>query len=241
MRTLIGVAVAATSLGSAGVALAEPAISGNVAITSDYTFRGVSQTNESAAIQGGFDYTNDMWYGGVWASNVGFSGSGSTEIDLYAGLKPTFGALNTDFGVIGYFYPDASDAGAELDYGEVYAKASISPAEGFTIGGALFVSPEFTGETGTGVYAEVGAAYAFDAAFSVSGAFGEQSADDIDWEPGGSKQDSYQTWNIGASYAPQDGLFQGFTVDGRYVDTDLDDNIRPDGDGRFVVSIKKSL
>jgi uncharacterized protein (TIGR02001 family) len=241
MRFLLTAAAATGAL--AGVAHAEPMISSNIAIATDYTFRGVSQTDGGPAVQGGFDYTNDIWYGGVWASNVDVSTDGSTEIDLYAGVKPTFGDVNTDFGVIGYFYPGADDDGAELDYAEVYAKASISPAEGFTVGGAVFVSPEFTGETGTGIYAEVGASYAFDAAFSVSGAFGQQQADDVDFDPapGASNiEDSYQTWNVGASYTAQDGVFKGISADLRYVDTDLP-SVVDAGDGRVVLSFKRSF
>jgi uncharacterized protein (TIGR02001 family) len=181
----------------------------------------------------------------VWASNVDFGGAdGSTEIDLYAGLKPTFGAVSTDFGVIGYFYPNASDGGAELDYGEVYAKASIQPAEGFTLGGAVFVSPEFTGETGTGVYAEIGASYAFDSSWSVSAAFGQQQAEDADFDPrtgANNVEDKYTTWNIGTTVTPQDGLLKGFAIDARYVDTDIDGDRVPVADGRFVVGIKRSF
>lgn len=241
MRFLLTAAAATGAL--AGVAHAEPMISSNVAIATDYTFRGVSQTDGGPAISGGFDYTNDIWYGGVWASNVEVNNDGSTEIDLYAGVKPTFGDVSTDFGVIGYFYPDANDNGAEIDYAEVYAKASISPAEGFTVGGAVFVSPEFTGETGTGIYAEVGASYAFDSQFSVSGAFGQQQADDADFDPraGANRvEDSYTTWNLGATYAPQDGVFKGMGFDVRYVDTDLP-GVVEQGDGRVVLAIKRSF
>jgi uncharacterized protein (TIGR02001 family) len=243
MRILFTAAAATGAL--IGAAHAEPTFSGNVALTTDYTFRGVSQTNEGPAVQGGFDYTNDIYYAGVWASNVDFGGAdGSLEVDLYAGLKPTFGAVNTDFGVIGYFYPNASDHNAELDYAEVYAKASISPAEGWTIGGAVFVSPEFTGETGTGVYAEVGASYAFDSSFSVSGAFGQQSAEDADFDPragAANVEDKYTTWNVGLTVTPQDSVFKGFSADLRYVDTDIDGDLAPAADERVVLSIKRSF
>lgn len=227
-----------------GVANAEPAISSNVGLATDYTFRGISQTDEGPAVSGGFDYSNDIWYAGVWASNIEFSGA-SMEVDLYAGLKPTLiDGVNTDFGVIGYFYPTASDDAAELDYAEVYAKADFVPVDGLRVGGAVFVSPEFTGETGTGIYAEIGASYAFDSAFSISGAFGQQSADDADFDPrpGATNiEDTYTTWNVGLTVAPQDGLFKGFAIDARYVDTDIDGDLTPVADGRFVLGIKRSF
>jgi len=73
-------ALMAASFGSMSLALADSphSISANVAITTNYMFRGVSQTNNGPAIQGGFDYeyTPLNLYLGVWASNVD-SSSGS--------------------------------------------------------------------------------------------------------------------------------------------------------------------
>jgi predicted porin len=68
------------SFGSMSVALADSphSFSANVALTTNYMFRGVSQTNNGPAIQGGFDYEYTPYnlYAGVWASNVD-SSSGS--------------------------------------------------------------------------------------------------------------------------------------------------------------------
>ena len=49
-------------------------ITANVALTTDYVWRGVSQnTDESPALQGGFDFADESgFYAGVWASNVNF-------------------------------------------------------------------------------------------------------------------------------------------------------------------------
>ena len=45
----------------------------NIGVVSDYAFRGVSQTNEGPAFQGGVDFSHDSgFYAGVWASNVDF-------------------------------------------------------------------------------------------------------------------------------------------------------------------------
>ena len=93
--------------------------SANVAITTDYTFRGVSQTFGDPAIQGGFDWASDLLYVGVWGSTVDF-GEGftdpftgesvtdaSAELDFYFGVTPSIGDLGLDFGFIYYFYPGA--------------------------------------------------------------------------------------------------------------------------------------
>ena len=94
--------------------------SANVAITTDYTFRGISQSGGDAAIQGGFDWVSELFYVGTWGSTVDFnddlenpftgeqiSDGSSLEIDFYAGYTPSFGDLSLGFGVTYYLYPDA--------------------------------------------------------------------------------------------------------------------------------------
>ena len=138
----------------------EVVITGNVALTTDYTFRGVSQTDESPAIQGGLDLSSGSFYLGTWASNINF-GTGDTnlELDVYGGYKFAAGPVAFDVGIIGYLYPSASDDAAELDYWEGYIKPSIALSDQVTLGGAIYYSPEFTGETGDGWYYEVNGAF----------------------------------------------------------------------------------
>lgn len=239
MRAYLSIAAAASAL--VGVAHAEPSFSSNVGLTTDYTFRGISQTNEGPAIQGGFDYANGLVYAGVWGSNVDFGGAdGSLEIDLYGGLKGKItDRITGDVGAIGYFYPNATDDAAELDYVELYGKAGFQLTEQFNLAGALFVSPEFTAELGTGIYGEVSAAFQFAPAFGVSGAVGIQSADDADFDVGPDIDDNYTTWNVGVTYTPQMDYAQGFAIDLRYVGTDVDDvNV---ADDRAVFTIKRAM
>lgn len=246
MKTLIGATVAATAL-LAGTAFADGAsISSNVALSSDYTFRGVSQTDGDPAISGGFDYTNEAaglpFYAGVWASTIDFAAQDAElELDLYGGIKPRLNEkVGFDLGVIGYLYPSASDDGAELDYIEAYAKVGIDITPQLALGGALYVSPEFTGETGTGVYAEISAAYKLSAAFSLSGAYGMQQADDADFDLSPAVEDSYQTWNAGIAWTPQGTpALSGFTFDLRYVGTDIDD--LDIADDRAVFTVKRTM
>ncbi len=94
--------------------------SANIAVTTDYTFRGISQSSADAAIQGGFDWASDLFYVGTWGSTVDFnddldnpftgeqiSDGSSTEIDFYFGYTPSFGDLGLDFGFTYYLYPNA--------------------------------------------------------------------------------------------------------------------------------------
>lgn len=183
-----------------------PQWSANVAVASDYVFRGVSQTKDDAAISAGVDMTNGVFYAGAWASNVSFVGDDDTglEADVYAGVRPEFGGFNWDFGVVGYLY----DEPEALDYDYVELKAAASRAVGpATFGAAVFWSPDFFGASeDEGTYAEVNAAFALADRWTISGAVGRQwLSSDFD----------YTTWNVGAAYALTDIL----AVDVRYHDT----------------------
>lgn len=209
MKKLLGLAALAGAAGVAGVAHAEGAVSANISLTSDYVFRGVSLSDNGPAVQGGFDYTADMFYAGVWASNV----VEGVEIDLYGGFTPSTGPIDWDIGVIGYFYPGADDDAAEFDYGELLVGASHSFTEQLTVGGAVYYAPENYGDTGEALYLEVNGAYQITDAFAVDAAFGNQMVE----EPNGpDTEDDYNTWNVGATYA-----LHGFEIDLRYHDTDI--------------------
>jgi uncharacterized protein (TIGR02001 family) len=236
MKKLLSAAAAATALLGAGgmvsAAHAEATFSGNVALTTDYMFRGISQT-DGPAIQGGFDYGNGAFYAGTWASNVNFGND--FELDLYAGFKPVTGPVTWDLGVVGYLYPGVETT-PELDYVEFYAKPSFAVADGFTLGGALYYSPEFTGETGSAYYVEANAAFTpTDSPISFSGALGYQQVEDLVFD--GVDEDSYTTWNLGATYS-----VAGFGLDLRYVGSDIDDTALEDlTDDRVVFTIKRAL
>lgn len=186
-------------------------VSANVAVTSDYVFRGVSQTEEEAAVSVGVDLTNGAFYAGAWASNVAFPGDPETEaeIDLYAGIRPEFAGWNWDFGAVGYFYTGQPD-GADYDYVELKAGASraVGPV---TLGAALYWSPDYFGAAeDEATYVEANAAFEASDKWTISGAVGRQYlSSDFD----------YTTWNVGAAYALTDAL----TLDLRYHDTDEHD------------------
>ena len=92
----------------------------NIGFTSDYRFRGLSQSNFGGAIQGGVDFAHkNGFYAGAWASNVSwvkqFNGAtnGDWEIDLYGGFKGELTkGLGFDVGVIGYLYPGNNSGSA---------------------------------------------------------------------------------------------------------------------------------
>jgi len=95
---------------------------GNVAFTSDYVFRGISQTGGHTALQGGFDVAHTSGLSaGVWASNISWAPSTSLEVDLYA----NYGfSLSKDFsatvGYLAYVY----EGNSAINTGEINASVS---------------------------------------------------------------------------------------------------------------------
>jgi uncharacterized protein (TIGR02001 family) len=84
-------------------------ITGSATVVSDYRFRGFSQTNEEATIQGGFTVAHESGlYVGTWGSGIGFNNG--SEIDVFAGFaKEVTSGLTADVGVTAYLYPGASN------------------------------------------------------------------------------------------------------------------------------------
>lgn len=115
MKTFNKTALALALMAGSSVALAE--FSANIGVTSNYVWRGVTQTDNEAAVSGGIDFAHDSgFYLGLWASNVDFAetsggtDSGEFELDIYGGYGGSIGEFGYDIGLIGYTYSDSSDA-----------------------------------------------------------------------------------------------------------------------------------
>ena len=234
-KTLIAAAVATVSL----PALAE--ISGNVALTTDYRFRGWSQTTSDPAVQGGFDYNHDNgFYVGTWGSNVEFAGS--LELDYYAGFANDINdSIGYDVGVIYYDYPGGDLGGVDPEFWEVYGGLSgdLGPV---SLSGTISYSDDYFGETGKAWYYDLGASYGLPYDISLNAHFGYQTIDDGSIKDDGffsSDEDSYKDWSIGVTKTMWDLDF-----DLSYIDTNLSDsdcfgnNVC---DSTVVFSISKSL
>jgi len=105
--------------------MASAEFSGNIGITSDYLWRGVTQTDHQAATSGGIDYSHSIGlYAGTWVSNV----TSDTEIDLYAGYAGEAAGLSYDLGYIKYHYPNVLEDFDEVYIGLGYSLVSASYA-----------------------------------------------------------------------------------------------------------------
>ncbi len=214
-------AAMAVLMASAGAAMAEGEFSGNVALTTDYVWRGISQSNEDLALQGGFDYTNNIFYAGVWASSVDFDDASDTnlEVDFYAGLASEFAnGVSWDVGFIYYAYPDADDE--DLDFYELTGSLGYEFAGGIGVGGAVFWDPD-----NENVYVEATAGYSFNDFFAVDASLGNYSFD------GGG---DYTNWSLGGTLSAK-----GFDFDVRYWGTDIDG--LDIADDRIVLTVSRAL
>lgn len=188
-------------------------VSGSAGLTTDYIFRGMSQSDEGPALQAQVDIAYGMFYAGVFGSSIDFDGGDADlEIDVYAGVKPTWNGVTFDFGVIYYGYPDANDEGAELDYVELKAGVSGSLFNLVNAAATVYFSPEYTGETGESWTYEGSLSKTLftyrDVAFDLGGTLGYNDVDEVG---------DYTYWNVGLT-----ATYQGkYSIDVRYHDTDL--------------------
>jgi len=178
------------------------------AVTTDYLFRGISQTDGGPAVQGYVEFDYDLVYAGVWASNVDF-GTPDAEIDLSLGIRPEVGPAAFDLGYVQYLYAD----GTSPSYGELYAMVDYTATDSLTLGAKTYFAPDYAQEGSTGFYGEANIDYALPANFGVSAAVGYQSFAD-------SAFPDYWTWNAGVYWTWKDLL----TLDLRYSGSDLSDS-----------------
>ena len=104
-------------------------VSANAGASSNYLWRGITQTGDAAQVFGGLDYSHDSgFYAGTWVSNIDFGGDKpSYELDLYGGFSADLNSeMSFDVGYVYYAYPDAVDS---IDFGEIYGALSWNVVE----------------------------------------------------------------------------------------------------------------
>jgi uncharacterized protein (TIGR02001 family) len=147
----------------------EHAVTFNAALTSDYRYRGLSQSRLKPALQGGADYTHGPTglYAGVWASTIKWTSDlgtdGDVEIDLYGGKRGEISpGLTYDVGGLYYAYPsydlepkaNTFEFYGQLGYGPAYLKYSHSTTDLFGTAdseGSGYVDLGANIEVGTGL------------------------------------------------------------------------------------------
>lgn len=251
-KRILALAIAAAlPLIAAGTAAAgDSPIAANVALVSDYAYRGISQTDEKPALQGGFDYAHSSGlYIGVWGSNVSwlgdaehfsrkagndFSSSGnSLELDVYGGYKGTLGDIGYDVGLLQYVYPGS--------YNRSWRNA-VLPENPNTLEAYLGLSWQFLSfkysnsltdlfgadDSKGSQYFDLSAAYEVIPGTTLNAHVGHQMI--------AGPAESYSDWKVGVSQ-----VVAGVTLGLHYVDTNMKDKSDFDADGRYVVSVSKTF
>lgn len=229
--------IAATTLLSAGLLLAGSAsaqVSGSVTVVSDYLFRGITQTNEEPALQGGVTWEHDSgFYAGAWGSSISWLSdadpavSSQVELDGFAGFAGDFGdsGVGYDVGVNYYWYPGDYPAGfTDADTAEVYVGLSwkfLSAKYWYAVTD-LFGIPDSDGSTNL----DLSASWEFAEGWSGTTAVGRQ------WVKGVGGTGTYAFWKVGVDKAFDNGLGIGLS----YNDNDL---VGPDE--TFVLALSKSF
>jgi uncharacterized protein (TIGR02001 family) len=226
-------------------------LSANVTLTSNYVFRGISQTGGDPAIQGGLDYTHSSgFYLGTWASNVGWIqdfqlyDTGNVEIDLYGGFRGNIGSSDFTFDVGGiyYFYPGDNDGPfPDADTGEIYGALGW---KWFTVKYSYYLTDDVFGIPGDSAdYFDVSASVPVgETGLTVGAHWGTFSWDDT-------SDADYDDWSVSATYdmGKLSKVTEGVTVGVKYTDTNADKVFWTDfsndgeylGDNAFTVWVTK--
>ena len=209
--------------------------SASVALTTDYVWRGISQTHNDPAIQGSFDLSHESgFYLGAWASNIEFADGSKTslELDAYAGfsretdfggLLPT--AITYDIGWLHYEFPATSAS----NINEVYFGAGISPVEDFNFSAYYYLDTHVENTISDG-YLDLAADYTLpDWAWGVTllthlGRYDRRDGADDYWD-----------WKIGVAKD-----IAGFNFEVAYLDTDGTDSGNL-SDSRVVATVSRAL
>jgi len=204
----------------------------SIKAVTDYNFRGISQTDRKPGVQGSVElqFYDNLFYLGVFGANVDLATSPPAEIDFYAGIRPKFGPVAFDFGVIQYYYPDEKRfvdsfgliwTPRNTDFMEVVGKVSYNWEDKVTVGANVFHAWDWLGTGADGTYASVTAKYSlpFLEGLAVSGEFGRYWLGTTNTNiafPVAIRLPDYNYWNVGLSYT-----YKNLTADVRYHDTNL--------------------
>jgi uncharacterized protein (TIGR02001 family) len=210
--------------------------SANVGVVSNYMWRGMTQTRNSTALQGGLDLTHSSgFYLGTWMSNVDFKyfTGVDTEQDFYAGYGFTVGDFAFDLKRTEYHYASENT----LDFGETHAHVS---AYGVTVG-ADYSSDTPVANSDSALHYYASYAYTLPAEVGLTATVGEYDYKDAGWVGGTDYKYSY--YNIGVNKT-----FWDINFGLAYTDSNVDDGncvVFSGGDdycgGAFVASAVKTF
>jgi uncharacterized protein (TIGR02001 family) len=201
-------------------------------LMTDYNFRGISQSDRkpsgTAYFEGRLNVNETFqFYVAAQAWAVKLPTDPSAEVDLFGGVRATFGAFAFDLGVMRYWYPGETTFSAangnpngdwvkSADFTEVYLKGTYTFNEMFAFGANIFYTPNWLNTGASGTYLSGTAKVTLPYDFSVSGELGRYFLGTTDSFYGFAKLPDYTYWNIGLTYT-----YKVASLDLRYHDTNL--------------------
>ena len=222
---LISIPLAAAVLLLAGPASAQFSATGT--LTTDYDFRGVSQSDEDTAYQVSIDFEHDDGiYAGVWASTVDFQDccNENLEVDWFAGYAFDVNDVSLDVGYNYYSYPGGDD----LNYGEYYIGAAYNIVEVY-----YWYSDNFFNLDKSAFYLEGNVGLELPEGFGLELHLGYADGDGLEADAESGLRD-YMDWGIAVTRS-----FGNFDAELRYVDTDLDSAFMVDD--RVILSVSTTF
>ena len=203
-------------------------------VTSNYLFRGISQSNNRPSVNASFELrynVNSDWqlYAGAAGSSIKLTNQDtstpSVELDVFGGLRATFGSFTADVGAIAYTYhgrgvvPPVAIFPTNPTFFEGYVKLGYKVTDWLNLGANAYHSPNFLDTGAAATYLSGTAKITLPHDFALSGELGRQifhGANDAVHGGPFLKQASYNYWNAGLSYT-----FKFATLDFRYHGTSL--------------------
>ncbi|MFY1920044.1 TorF family putative porin [Achromobacter xylosoxidans] len=228
---LVALAAPAHAADSATADVPEYTLTANVTLASQYRYRGLMQTNNKPAIQGGFDFTHASGlYLGNWNSSVSWLNDGNSdvsapvEMDFYGGYKGNLAAdVPFDLGVLQYYYPgdypsgytspDTTELYAGVGYGPVMFKYSVAMTNLFGFADSKYSQYfDLSGNFDTGFWG-----------LTVNAHVGRQTVRNL-------TDGAYTDWKLGLTK----DFGQGLAISVAYIDTNADRAVYTNSRGRYM-------
>lgn len=220
-------------------------LTANVGLYSQYIFRGLTQTNEEPALQGGFDYAHSSgFYLGVWGSNISwlkenattsstsvagsYKSGGSLELDFYGGYKGSIGDFGYDVGLLQYYYPGQTNTATDIKANtlEAYVAGSwkwFSLKYSHALSNNVFGTKDARGTS----YLDLSASFPIgETGLTLGAHYGMQKYEGRDNRISSASHNndslySYDDWKISATYdmGKIGKTFEGMTAGVAYTDT----------------------
>jgi uncharacterized protein (TIGR02001 family) len=202
-------------------------LTANISLASEWVGRGIAQSSEGAAVQGGFDITNGWFYAGVYGSSLNFgaadtnndgvadSDGGNFESDWYAGLRTSFRSVDFDIGYFLYSYNNAVDFGGDPDMWEIRGVVSTEIASGLKPSFTAYYTPKYSYRTGRNIILEG----KLEQALPQVGPLSPTASAVLGYNDNetGRVRPDFWFWNAGLTF----GFAERYAFDIRYWDTDI--------------------